>query len=70
MNGLFVLAMGGDETRRLAEQAYQHLVTVNQHIARARTHEELDTANTMRVGLNHLFQIVVGGTQIEGVIRQ
>ena len=53
MDDAFILAMRSDKARRLPEQAYQYLVLVDQHIARTRTHEQLNATHTFRVGFHH-----------------
>ena len=70
MDGLFILTMRGNQARRLTEEAHQHLILVHQHITRAAAHEELDAAHPFRVGLLHLFEVVVGSPEVERVVGQ
>ena len=70
MDNLFVLAMSCDEARRLPEQAHQGLVLIDKHIARAGTHEQLDAAHLLGVGLHDFGEVVVGGAEIEGIVGQ
>ena len=69
-NNLLILAVGCDDAGRLFEKGFQCRILIHQHIAGAGTHEQFDTANLCGVSSNNLFNVVVGGTQIEGVVGE
>ena len=61
--------MHGHQARRLTEQAHPGFVLVDKHVARRRTHEELDTGNARRVELGEEVGIIVGSPEEEGIVH-
>ena len=68
LDGRGVLAVGDDHHRALAEDGCQGLLVVHQHVAGGGPHEDLDAAGLLGIELLDLFQVVVGGTQVEAVV--
>lgn len=64
-----VLAMGDQPQANLREDRIQHLGIVHQHIARGGPHENLDPAGEQRVHREQLGKVVVGGADVEAVVR-
>ncbi len=68
LDGRGVFAVSNDHHRTLAEDGRQGLLIVHQHVAGRGAHEHLDPAGLLGVETLDLFQVVVGGTQIEAVV--
>ena len=63
-----VLAVSDDGQRCLFEDLHQCLLPVDEHVARAAAHEELDAGQAVRVELGKQVGIVVGGSEEERVV--
>ena len=68
LDGGGVFAVGDDHHRALAEDGGQGLLIVHQHVAGGGTHEDLDAAGLFGIELLDLFQVVVGGAEVEAVV--
>ena len=57
--------MGSNQDWGMGEKTFQRMGLVHQHIARAASHENLNTTNCIRIHFFDFFQIVIGSTQIK-----
>ena len=64
-----VLTMRHDGQMGRGEDALQSLITVNEHIARARAHEELDAGDAVLVELTEQVGIVICGSKEERIVH-
>ena len=64
-----VLTMDGNEQVGAAEDGAQAFHAVHQHVARARTHEELDAAHARTVQAGKVAVVVVRGAEVGGVVH-
>ena len=64
-----VFAMGHHQHRTFPKDAFQLLTLVHQHVARAASHEQFDAGNTSGVGVPYFLDVVIGGTQKEGMVH-
>lgn len=63
-----VLAVGGDDERRRREDALEGALVVDQHVAGAGPHEDLDAARQPPVDRLDRVQVVVGRAKVEPVV--
>ena len=68
-DGRGVFAVRRNDQRRAGEDALEGAFVVDQHVAGARSHEHLDTTRQPLVDRFDRFEIVVGGAEVEAVVR-
>ena len=63
-----ILAVSHNRQLCLAEQLVQHVLSVDEHVARRRTHEELDARHAVRVDTGDAVDVIVCSSDEEAVV--
>ena len=63
-----VLAMCHDGERNVLKDAPQLVVIIHEHVSCTASHEKFDGRRAVRISMENLVEVVVGGSQVESVV--
>ena len=63
-----VLAMCHDGERNVLKDATQLVVIIHEHVSCTASHEKFEGRRTVRISMENLVEVVVGGSQVESVV--
>ncbi len=65
-----VFTVSGNDHRRVGEDAVQSGTVIHQHIAGRGAHKDFYTTGLVGIETFNLFQVIVGGAEIESKVGQ